>query len=236
MGECRTMKIDDSSNIGPYSGEYTIMVSSSVGGFKTQLNLIYAYLTQLGLNVVMSCEGTLKVNPKIGSFNSCLNAVENCDMFLGIIRQNCGSGNAGSCSITFEEFKRAKEKGKPCWYIIEEEVKTARMLLMNVLELREHPKTYSKCFNKCVSVFYDRTIRRRKKLPKVMQMFEPDKTHTFNEECFAMEDFVNQKDKKNRIEVSDNWMQYIDCKNWFEIERFLKTNFAEKPFIDSIMK
>lgn len=108
------MKIEEDVNIGPFNGEYTIMVSSSVNGFETQLNLIFTYLTQLGFNVVMSKEGTLKVSPRLGSFGSCLKAVEDCDLFFGIIRKNCGTGRMDECSITFEEFKRARKCGKPC--------------------------------------------------------------------------------------------------------------------------
>jgi len=230
------MKIDETTHKSPYNGEYTIMVSSSVSGFEVQLGLIFTYLSELGLNVVMSKEGTLKVNPPMGAFRSCIEAAEQCDLFLGIIRKNCGSGKTDESSITFEEFKRARDCGKPCWYIIDSDIQVARMLLMNVLELREHPKTHSCIFNKCVAVFYDLTIRFRKKMPKVMQMYKPDKSHSFDEECFAMEDFVNQKEKKNRFDISNNWMQYIDCNEWYKIERFLETNFKNRQYIDSILK
>ena len=68
-----------------FNEEYSIMVSSSVHGFETELELIDAYLTQLGFKVVMSKSGTLKVNPRYGNFKNCLDAVEECDLFLGII-------------------------------------------------------------------------------------------------------------------------------------------------------
>lgn len=230
------MKIEENVNIGPFNGEYTIMVSSSVNGFETQLNLIFTYLTQLGFKVVMSKEGTLKVSPRLGSFGSCLKAAEDCDLFFGIIRKNCGTGRMDECSITFEEFKRARKCGKPCWYIIDEDIKVARMLLIKKLEMREYPRTKNKFFNKCISMYYDFNIRMRKSLPKVLQLYKPDKSHYFDEECFAMEDFVNQKEIKNRAEVSNNWMQYCDFSDWTQIKRFLDTNFNDKPFIDLIMK
>lgn len=214
-----------------FNEEYTVMVSSSVHGFETELDLIYSLFTQLGYKVIMSKAGTLKVNPRYGNFTNCLNAVKDCDLFLGIIRQNCGTGVSNDESITFQEIKYARECDKPCWYIIEDKILNSKELLRS-LEMREHPCTHSKLFNWIVAHFYDITVRMRKKLPRVMDMFRPDRTHTFDEECFKIEDFVNQK-WKNRAEVTGNWMQY--CKSWSEIERFLLTNFKERGLIESIL-
>lgn len=214
-----------------YNGEYSIMVSSSVHGFETELELIDAFLTQLGLNVVMSKSGTLKVNPRLGNFENCLKAVEECDLFLGIIRQNCGTGVSNSESITFKEFKRARECEKPCWYIIESKIENSKELLRS-LEMREHPNTHCKLFNWIVSFFYNITIRMRRRMPRVLDMFRSGRTHTFDEECLKMEDFVNQK-WKNRAEVTNNWMQY--CNSWREMERFLYTNFADRSFIEKVL-
>lgn len=214
-----------------FNEEYTVMVSSSVHGFETELDLIYSLLSQLGYKVIMSKAGTLKVNPRLGNFENCLKAVESSNLFIGIIRQNCGTGVSNNESITFQEIKYARECDKPCWYVIEDKIQNSKELLRS-LEMREHPSTHSKLFNWSVARFYDITVRMRKKLPKVMDMFRSDKTHTFDEECFKMEDFVNQK-WKNRAEVTGNWMQY--CKNWSDIERFLLTNFSDRGLIESIL-
>ena len=127
--------------------------------------------------------------------------------------------------------KRARECDKPCWYIIEKKIENSKELLRS-LELREHPSTHSRLFNWLVTRFYDMTIRQRAKMPKVMDLFRSDKTHTFDEECFKMEDFVNQK-WKNRAEVTGNWMQY--CSGWPEMEKFLRTNFSNRDHIESIL-
>lgn len=214
-----------------FNEEYTVMVSSSVRGFETELDLIYSLLSQIGYKVIMSKAGTLKVNPMLGNFENCLNAVEQCDLFLGIIRQNCGTGVSNDESITFQEIKHARAYDKPCWYIIEGKIQNSKDLLRS-LEFREHPKTHSRWFNWIAARFYDMTIRMRKRLPRVMDMFRSDKTHTFDEECFKMEDFVNQK-WKNRAEVTGNWMQY--CNNWNDIEKFILTNFSDRGLIESIM-
>lgn len=224
--------IDENVKDRVFNEEYTIMVSSSVHGFETELELIYAFLSQIGFKVVISKSGTLKANPRLGNFENCLKAVEECDLFLGIIRQNCGTGVSNGESITFQEFKHARECDKPCWYIIESKIANSKELLRS-LEMREHPNTHSKLFNWIVSRFYDMTIRMRRKLPRVMDMFRSDRTHTFDEECFRMEDFVNQK-WKNRDEVTNNWMQY--CKSWGEMERFLRTNFGDRRLIEEVLK
>ena len=75
--------IDENSQDKVFNGEYSIMVSSSVHGFETELDLIYSYLIQIGYKVIMSKAGTLEVNPRLGNFANCLNAVQHCDLFLG---------------------------------------------------------------------------------------------------------------------------------------------------------
>ena len=109
-----------------FNEEHIVMVSSSVHGFETELDLIYSLLTQAGYKVIMSKAGTLKVNPRLGNFDNCLNAVKACDLFIGIIRQNCGTGVSNNESITFQEMKCAREFDKPCWYIIEDKIQNSK--------------------------------------------------------------------------------------------------------------
>lgn len=58
--------------------------------------------------------GSMKVDPRLHNFDNCLKAVEECDLFFGVIRPDCGTGRDGSESITFQEFKHARECHKPC--------------------------------------------------------------------------------------------------------------------------
>lgn len=105
-----------------------IMVGSTVLGFENELYQIVALLQTLGYEVLNSHVGTIKVNPKLSNLENCLKAVEECDLFLGIIRPFYGTGNIGDRNITFEEFKKAIELQKPYWFLVHRDVVFARKL------------------------------------------------------------------------------------------------------------
>lgn len=105
-----------------------IMVGSTVYGFEDQLSQITAYLSNLGYTVLNSHYGSIKVNPGLSNLENCLNAVEECDLFLGIIRPYCGTGNIGEKNITFEEIKKAIALEKPYWFLVHRDVVFARSL------------------------------------------------------------------------------------------------------------
>jgi len=81
--------------------------------------------------VIMSHKGTLPVEPEISAMDSCLEAVDKCDVFLGLILPRYGSGKeeAGGLSITHREAIRAIELNKPRWFLVHEHVALARELL-----------------------------------------------------------------------------------------------------------
>ena len=105
-----------------------IMVGSTVYGFEDQLSQIVAQLTMLGYDVLNSHHGSIKVNPKLSNLDNCLAAVEECDLFLCIIRGYYGTGNIGEKNITFEEIKKAIELKKPYWFLVHRDVVFARNL------------------------------------------------------------------------------------------------------------
>lgn len=105
-----------------------IMVGSTVYGFEDQLSQIVAQLQLLDYEVLNSHNGSIKVNPKLSNLNNCIKAVEECDLFLGIIRPFYGTGNIGDKNITFEEIKRAIELKKPYWFLVHRDVVFAREL------------------------------------------------------------------------------------------------------------
>jgi hypothetical protein len=105
-----------------------IMVGSTVYGFEDQISQIVAQLITLGYEVLNSHYGSVKVNPKLSNLDNCLNAVEECDLFLGIIRPFYGTGNIGDKNITFEEIKKAIELKKPYWFLVHRDVVFARNL------------------------------------------------------------------------------------------------------------
>ena len=78
-----------------------IMVGSTVYGFEDQLSQIVAQLQLLDYDVLNSYNGSIKVNPNLSNLDNCLNAVKECDLFLGIIRPYYGTGNIGEKNITF---------------------------------------------------------------------------------------------------------------------------------------
>lgn len=81
------------------------LVSSVVLGYEDLLESVYALLDSYAYQVIMSHKGTLPVEPEISAMNSCLKAVDDCDVFLGLILPRYGSGReeAAGMSITHRE-------------------------------------------------------------------------------------------------------------------------------------
>lgn len=211
---------------------YSVMISSSVNGFEDQLKRIEVEFKNLGYAVVLSMSGTMKVDPRLNNFDNCLKAVENCDLFFGVIRPDCGTGRMGEKSITFNEFMHARECHKPCWFVIDNKIKVYKELL-KTLVLKEHPNMSDDEMNKAIAAYYDKKIRSREKLPKVLDVFGTKDLHKFDPLCFEMEDFVNHKGIP-REEVVNNWMQY--CNSELEIATFIHTNFSDISYIENILK
>jgi hypothetical protein len=109
-----------------------IMVGSTVYGFEDQLFQIVAQLNTFGYEVLNSHYGSIKVNPKLSNLENCLRAVKECDLFLGIIRPYCGTGNIGDVNIMFEEIKKAIELQKPYWFLVHRDVVFARNLFKKI--------------------------------------------------------------------------------------------------------
>ncbi len=105
-----------------------IMVGSTVYGFEDQISQIVAQFNTLGYQVLNSHHGSIKVNPQLSNMENCLKAVEECDLFLGIIRPYFGTGNIGDKNITFEEIKKAIKLKKPYWFLVHRDVVFARNL------------------------------------------------------------------------------------------------------------
>lgn len=111
-------------------GPPIVMVSSSVYGFEHTLDQIYAVLQRFGYRVWMSHNNTLPVNSNFSNFENCLRAVKRCDVFVGIIRGQYGSGKTSRVrSITHRELLKAVELNKRRWVFVEHDVVVARQLL-----------------------------------------------------------------------------------------------------------
>ena len=110
-----------------------VMVSSTVYGIEDLLDRIHTLLVNRGYTVWMSHAGTIRVNSQNHAFADCLKAVEQCDLFLGLITTHYGSGqNPGDRtepSITHQELLKAIELDKPRWFLAHSHVLFARSFL-----------------------------------------------------------------------------------------------------------
>ena len=110
--------------------ELTVMVSSTVYGIEDLLNQIFATLEGYEYTVWMSHKGTIPVTSKKTAFGNCLEAVDKCDAFLGIITGRYGSGvGSNKKSITHREIIRAIRSNKLRWFLVHHDVTVARQLL-----------------------------------------------------------------------------------------------------------
>mgnify|MGYP000538832068 CR=1 FL=1 len=118
-----------------------ILISSSVYDKQELLSQIYAVLEGIGYEVWMSDKGTLPINPKLTAFESCLNAVEECDLFLGIISGHYGTGvSDGENSITHQEFTKAIKLKKLRWFLINNDVLVVRQFVKAIKRYEELSK------------------------------------------------------------------------------------------------
>jgi len=108
------------------NGNIEVMVPYTVYGFEDQLSTICATLSTLDYAVINSHIGTVRVNPDKSNLDNCLDAVRQCDAFVGIIRPYYGIGNIEERNITFEEMKLAIELNKPYWFLVHRDVTFTR--------------------------------------------------------------------------------------------------------------
>lgn len=116
--------------------QLTIMVSSTVYGSEADLDQIAAILRQqFGYKVVMSKEGSVYVPVGFTPEQACLKAVDDCDLFFGIIFPRYGSG------ITHKEFLEANRLDKPRWFISHEKIEYLRKLLQPEMYTKKGKRT-----------------------------------------------------------------------------------------------
>ena len=120
------------------AGAPRIFISSSVYDKKEMLDQVYATLNGLGYEVWMSHKGIFPVHPKRSNVQNCLQAVEDCDLFLGIISGYYGSGvEPGSNSITHQELTKAIELDKMRWFLVDYDVLVVRNFLKAIKRLEK---------------------------------------------------------------------------------------------------
>jgi len=104
-----------------------IMVSSTVYGSDSDLDQIKYTLEGFGYDVVMSKEGSVYVPIDKDPTAACLKAVEDCDLFFGIIFPRYGSG------ITHKEFQKAIDEDKPMWFMCHHFIEYTRKLMQQFM-------------------------------------------------------------------------------------------------------
>jgi len=124
-----------------------VFVSSTVYDFEATLNRIFATLDCYGYDVYMSKAGTIPIDSRKSNLVNCVEAVDECDVFLGIIRPLVGSGvlKMGERSITAQEFDRAFGLPMPRFVLADYRVAFAHDFLRLVRQdLTTIPDYYSK--------------------------------------------------------------------------------------------
>lgn len=107
-----------------------VFVASTVYNFEYQLNAIYDYLDNLGYDVCMSHKGTILLDSKVSNLENCNNGVKECDVFVGLIRPDYGSGvlEEGGKSILHMEFDTAYIRDIPRFIMADHHVVFTRSL------------------------------------------------------------------------------------------------------------
>jgi hypothetical protein len=119
-----------------------ILVSSVVYGYEDFLESIYAILGNFGYEVLMSHKGTIQIEPDRSAMTNCLDAVDRCDVFLGIILPRYGSGReeGQEHSIVHREAMKAIKLNRPRWFLVHEHVAIARQLLEPYRDKKKKPR------------------------------------------------------------------------------------------------
>lgn len=197
--------------------EIKIMVSSSVYGFENELEQIIATLSSFGYYVMNSHVGTIRVHPRRSNLDNCLQAVEECDLFLGIIRPFMGTGyirrtiatsegNTKSVSnITFEEIKKAIELKKPYWFLVHRDVVFASKLFgkiqnsETILENNKSSLRRDRFFDPLCLKVYDYVIRNRIASNWVQEYYKNNEMmdylrRQFGDRIYIIENILTQED------------------------------------------
>lgn len=107
-----------------------VFVASTVYNFEYVLRQVYELLDSYGYDVCMSHMGTILLDSSKSNLENCINAVKECDVFIGFIRPDYGSGvlEKGGKSITHFEFETAYQREIPRFILADYRVVFTRSL------------------------------------------------------------------------------------------------------------
>jgi len=108
-----------------------VFVASTVYNFQTELNKIYELLDGFGYDVLNSHKGTFLIDSSESNLQNCIDGVNECDVFVGFIRPDYGSGvlEKGGKSITHIEFETAVSRKIPRFIMADYRVTFTRSLI-----------------------------------------------------------------------------------------------------------
>lgn len=198
------------------------MVSSSVYRIEDLLDQVYALLNGFGYEVWMSHQGTIPVDPGKSAFETCLLAVEKCDLFLSIITPQYGTGVAtGELGISHRELLKAIALNKPRWILAHSHVVFARSLFRKLggNDCAERTLLLEKLG------FADEAKLRdlRKRESGVMDDFRVIDMYEA-----AIQEDVALQDRKG------NWVQKYEVST--DVLRFLDAQFADYDAVEQFLK
>ncbi len=201
-----------------------IMVSSSVYHFEDQLDQIAAVLKGYGYETIMSHLETVRVGPHQHNFEACRRAVAECDVFLGIIRGQYGSGRGAGhgladdeVSITHAELRHALFLDKPRLFLVDAGVDVARQLLRPL-------RTYlaGELFNAQQQPVWRPTGNPFKHNPVLDDLRVLD---MYDEVLLSRTPLLQRQ---------DHWCQIY--RSLTDIQRFLETQFRDEPQLRADLK
>jgi len=107
-----------------------VFVASTVYNFEFQLQKIYELIDGFGYDVCMSHKGTIPLDSTKSNLENCTYGVDECDVFLGFIRPDYGSGvlEKGGKSIVHFEFETAYKRNIPRFILADYRVVFTRAL------------------------------------------------------------------------------------------------------------
>lgn len=107
-----------------------VFVASTVYNFEYQLEKIHELLDNYGYDVLMSHKGTVLLDSKESNLTNCLNGIAECDVFVGFIRPDYGSGvlDTDEKSIVHQEFETAYKRNIPRFVLADYRVVFTRSL------------------------------------------------------------------------------------------------------------
>jgi len=108
-----------------------VFIASTVYDFQPKLDMVYNVLDSFGYDVINSHKGTCPLNSKKSNLNICLDAVCECDVFIGFIGPNYGSGvlEQNGKSIIHLEFEKAIEVDIPRFILTDYRVPSIRYFI-----------------------------------------------------------------------------------------------------------